>query len=127
MAPHESQQSSPSAGAALLARRAVYLLVSRIVTKTLTAPYRYVLLLLQCLLHCATSAWHFNFQPLEEAFVGPVRVAPAPVAFLRPLPLRTAPPLVIGAIALPTEAGVWRVIESGHLEWSPWSESEGCV
>src|SRR6266702_4473475 len=127
MASHESQRSSSSAGAALLARRAVHLLMPRVVTETLTAPYRYVLFLLQRLLHCATPAWHFNLQPLEEALVGPVRVAPAPVAPLRPLPLRAAPPFVVGAVALPTKAGVWCVVKSWHLEWSPRSKSEGCV
>src|SRR6266702_3602302 len=127
MAPHESQRPPSSAGATLLTRRAIHLFVSRVVTETLTAPYRYVLLLLQHLPHCATPAWYLNLQPPEQALVRPVRVAPAPIALLRPLPLRTAPPLVIGAVALPAEAGVWRVVESGHLEWSPRPESERCI
>ena len=95
--------------------------------ETLTTPCRHVLLLLECLLYRVTPPWYFDLQSLEETLVGPVRVAPAPVALLRPLPLRAAPPFVVGAIALPTEAGVWGVVESRHFEGSPRSESEGCV
>src|SRR6266702_2239263 len=98
--------------------------MSQVVAETLTTPRWNVLLLFQRLPHRATPAWYLDLQPLEETLVGPVRIAPAPVALLRPLPLRTAPPFVVGAVALPAEAGVWGVVESGHFEWSPRSESE---
>ncbi len=127
MAAHEPQWSSPSAGLTLLTRRAIDLLVSWVVAETLTAPCRYVFLLLQCLLHCVTSLQHLDLQPLEETLVGPVRVAPAPVALLWPPPLRAAPPFVVGAIALPTETRVWGVVELWHLERSPRLKSEGGV
>src|SRR6266702_1076275 len=127
MAPHKPQGASSSAGAALLARRAVYLLVSRFIVETLTAPYQFVLLLLQRLLHRATLAGLLDLQPLEEALVGPVRVAPAPVTLLGPLPLRAAPPFVVGAVALPAKTGVRRVVESGHLEGSLRPQPKGRV
>src|SRR6266702_1857034 len=127
IAPHNPQGALSSAGTALLARRAVYLLVSRVIAETLTAPYRYVLLLFQRLLHRATPAGHLDLQPLEEALVGPVRVTPAQVTLLGPLPLWAAPPFVVGAVALPAETGVGRVVESGHLEGSPRPQPKGCV
>src|SRR6266702_1555494 len=99
MAAHEPQRSSPSTHATLLARGAVDLLVPWVIAQALTAPCRYILLLLQRLLRRATSLQHLDLQPFEEASVRPVRVAPAPVALLRPFSLRAAPPLVVGAIA----------------------------
>src|SRR6266702_5162654 len=61
----------------------------------------YVLLLLQHLCHHTLPTWYLDLQPFEEALVGPVHVTPAPVALLQPLVLGTAPPLVVGAVALP--------------------------
>src|SRR6266702_2179989 len=127
MRTHKPQRSSAAASATLLARRAVDLLVSRIVTETLTAPCRHVLLLRQPLLHHATSPWDLDLQPLEKALVGPVRIAPAPVALLRSLPLRATPPLVVGAVALPTETRVGGVVQTRHLEGSPRSKPEGYI
>ncbi len=127
MAAHEPQRSLPSAGATLLACWAVDFFVSWVVAETLTAPYWYVLLLLQRLPYRTTPLQYLNLQPLEEALVGPVRVAAAPIALLRPLPLWTAPPFVVGAVALPTEAGVWGVVKSGHLKRPSWSKSKGRV
>src|SRR6266702_1048368 len=113
-----------SASVTLLACRAVDLLVSQIVVETLTAPYRHVLLLLECLLYRATPPRDFDLEPLEQALVGPVHIAPTPIAFLRPLALWAAPPLVVGAIALPTETGVRSVVELRHLKGSSRSESK---
>ncbi len=105
----------------MFARRAVDLLVSRIVTETLTTPRRHILLLLECLLYRAASPRDLDFEPLEETLVRPVRVTSAPVALLRPSVLRAASPLVVGAVTLPTETGVWGVVESRHLEGAPQS------
>src|SRR6266702_2092361 len=127
MRAHEPQRSSASAGPTLLARRAVDLLVSGVIVETLTAPRRYVLLLLQCLLYRAAPLWYLDLQPLKEAPVRPVRIAPAPVALLGPLPLRTASPFVVGAVALPAEAGVGGVVESGHLEGPSRTQSKRYV
>ncbi len=74
-----------------------------------------------------TPLQHLDPQPLEEALIGPVLVTPAPVALLRTLSLWAAPPLVVGAVALPAQAGVWGVIESWHLKGSPQPEPEGRV
>src|SRR6266702_2504833 len=101
--------------------------VSGVSAETLTAPCRYVLLLLQCLLYRAALPRYLDLQPLEEALIGPVRVAPAPVTLLGPLPLGTAPPFVVGAVALPAEAGMGSVVESGHLEGHPRAQSQGHV
>src|SRR6266702_1823225 len=105
------QRWPTSAGAALLARQAVDLFMPGVVAETLTAPCRHILLLLECLLYCATPSRYLDLQSLEETLVEPVRVTSAPVALLRPLPLWTAPPFVVGAVALPAEAGVWGVVK----------------
>ena len=54
-------------------------------------------------------------------------VTPAPVAGLRPFSLGAPPPLVIWAVALPAETGVWDVVESWHLQWPPRPEPEWCI
>ncbi len=124
---HEPHQSSSSACAALLTHWAVDLLVSQVIAEALTAPRQHVLLLLQCFFDRTLPTQDLDLQSLEEALVGPVRVAAAPVALLQPFTLGTAPPLVIGAVALPAETGVWGVVEPWHLERPPWPESKGHV
>ena len=101
MSTHEPQRSSSSTGATLFACRAVDLFVPRVVAQALTAPRWDVLLLLQRLLYRTTPPWHLDLQPLEKAFVRPVRIAAAPITLLRPFPLGAASPLVVGTIALP--------------------------
>ncbi len=124
---HESQWPLVSACTALLAHRAVDLLVAWVVAQALTAPHRHVLLLLQCLRYRTLPTWDLDLQPLEEASVGPVRETPAPVALLRPCALGATPPLVVGAVALPTATGVRGVMEPWHLEGSPQPKPQGCI
>ncbi len=98
-----------------------------VIAETLTAPCRYVLLLLQRLFYRMLPAQDLDLQPFEEALVGPVHVAPAPAALLQPFALGTAPPLVIGAVTLPATTRMWGVVEPRHLEGSPRPEPEGRI
>ncbi len=122
MGTHEPQWPVMAACMTLLVHGTVNLFMSQVVAQALTAPSWHVLLLCQCLPYRSLSLWHLNLQPFEQALVGPVRIAPAPVALLRPLALQASPPLVVWAVALPAHAGVWGVVEVRHFKGSSWPQ-----